>query len=948
MQFFLILYCLLCIYPPTFKGIFQEAPKMQNNNSCKFSITPQYLSPQIPHPFLSNFESFSSPLFCYTSLNFVFGKSLYEILNLGPIPTDDSTTAPDSSYTPEHNPLERTSIGIVIIIHAENPSKTSYHLSHIIPMQIYNFNIPSNSLVLTSTYDYFTSPITFIMPPKSSFSSKPLQKPKAVNLRQMPLCDIKPHISSFASLLKYKLHQYFPRLFAHLSSTYQLRIRPLPTFSRNAKLPFTSPVNNFYLPPRPQLLQPPSIKNFRNVLHHSTITFNAPNILSARETSTTHNKDCKRSPYTTCNKPMEASLPYTFYSNAPLGIPCIPLTHYAIPVYLNMTFKFLLSKLTYVNNILFPIVFNHSQFITSTVSNKSILAHIGTLYLRNCINQLTKLSLSIVTYISPLIFVCIVRYNTPLYDDHATTTTTTTTSSSYKHTTPAPHGLAGFMLTISFWVLYLSHDKPFSTGIVSNCILLRYTTIHLQSYLQKTSSITSPCMISTAPPQQIILRGHFFAINHNNKLDSDFFFTTTYVYYTFFLTPVCTIPTSPPQHSISYPSQQTMLLCLLSQRVDTVSVGCCRVGRVLPPLTSASTTLDTNLLSGCLYSSLHSIILYCYHATTPLLSQRVDTVPVGCCRVGRVLPLLTSSSATLDTNLLSGCLYFSLHSIISYYFPSTIYESFQPLVVTSLLNTDVVLFLLVINLPHHLLLVDFFTYYPSSTICESPLQPSIVLHFPPLLFSTNDLLNINLLYLLMVAFFTLSVYYHLSSYPYLLAYNDHTSSTLYRTPLRLSTTSNHISYYIRSLFMCNLFSTSYLFAYNTLSTLCRTPLRLSTISHHISYYIRFLTFPLSNTLNITVSYLSRVLFYYLSQRVGAVAIGRCRVHIRLTPSTSSSAAQVTYLLSDFIHFTLKHIFYPYQTMYIHFNPHQNLTYTTPTPADLPPGLGNQIISNHEQ
>jgi hypothetical protein len=86
----------------------------------------------------------------------------------------------------------------------------------------------------------------------------------------MPLCDIKPHISSFASLLKYKLHQYFPRLFAHLSSTYQLHIRPLPTFSRNAKLPFTSPVNNFYLPPRPQLLQPPSIKNFRNVLHHST------------------------------------------------------------------------------------------------------------------------------------------------------------------------------------------------------------------------------------------------------------------------------------------------------------------------------------------------------------------------------------------------------------------------------------------------------------------------------------------------------------------------------------------------------------------------------------------------------------------------------------------------------------------------------------------------------
>ena len=893
MQFFLILYCLLCIYPPPFKGIFQEAPKMQNNNSCKFSITPQYLSPQIPHPFLSNFESFSSPLFCSTSLIFVFGKSLYEILNLGPIQTDHSTTAPDTIYTPEHNPLERTSIGIVIIIHAENPSKTSYHLSHIIPMQIYNFNIPSNSLVLTSTYDYFTSPITFIMPPKSSFSSKPLQKPKAVNLRQMPLCDIKPHISSFASLLKYKLHQYFPRLFAHLSSTYQLRIRPLPTFSRNAKLPFTSPVNNFYLPPRPQLLQPPSIKNFRNVLHHSTITFNAPNILSARETSTTHNKDCKRSPYTTCNKPMEASLPYTFYSNAPLGIPCIPLTHYAIPVYLNMTFKFLLSKLTYVNNILFPIVFNHSQFITSTVSNKSILAHIGTLYLRNCINQLTKLSLSIVTYISPLIFVCIVRYNTPLYDDHATTTTTTS-SSSYKHTTPAPHGLAGFMLTISFWVLYLSHDKPFSTGIVSNCIR-RYTTIHLQSYLQKTSSITSPCMISTAPPQQIILRGHFFAINHNNKLDSDFFFTTTYVYYTFFLTPVCTIPTSPPQHSISYPSQQTMLLCLLS--------------------------------------------------------QRVDTVPVGCCRVGRVLPLLTSSSATLDTNLLSGCLYFSLHSIISYYFPSTIYESFQPLVVTSLLNTDVVLFLLVINLPHHLLLVDFFTYYPSSTIlCESPLQPlivvNIVLHFPPLLFSTNDLLNINLLYLLLVAFFTLSVYYHLSSSPYLLAYN-HTSSTLCRTSLRL-TTSNHISYYIRSLFMCNLFSTSYLFAYNTLSTLCRTPLRLSTISHHISYYIRFLTFPLSNTLNITVSYLSRVLFYYLSQRVGAVAIGRCRVHIRLTPSTSSSAAQVTYLLSDFIHFTLKHIFYPYQTMYIHFNPHQNLTYTTPTPADLPPGLGNQIISNHEQ
>ena len=84
MHFFLVLYCLLSILPPSSKRNFQEASKMQNINFCNFSITLQFLSPQTLHPFLSNFVSLSL-IYTYSySINLILVKKLYEFMNFGP------------------------------------------------------------------------------------------------------------------------------------------------------------------------------------------------------------------------------------------------------------------------------------------------------------------------------------------------------------------------------------------------------------------------------------------------------------------------------------------------------------------------------------------------------------------------------------------------------------------------------------------------------------------------------------------------------------------------------------------------------------------------------------------------------------------------------------------------------------------------------------------------
>ena len=377
MHFFLVLYCLLCILPPSSKRNFQEASKMQNIKFCKFSITPHFLSPQIIHPFLSNFESLSFSLFCSSSMNSVLGKSLYEIMNLVSTLFDHSSSTHDSPYIPEINPPESTSTGPVMIINAANLSKLPYYLPHKLLTQLYNSPSPSNPMILTTTYDVSTASITSKKPLKPISSVKNLEITNDVNSGKKLFCDISPIISPLTLPPNYKLHHQHPSPSAHVSLLSHRRIKPLSSLLRKLKLPSITTLKNIYMSSLPRFSQISAKKTSKHGWLHPIITPKPFFMLPVHRILTTHIEVH----IPTYHISKELSLSSTFYQNFLLCILCLSPICYIIFIFFIVVFMLLFGKLIYVNNFL-SLLLNHSQYSTPCKSN-SMRPPLNTLNLLN-------------------------------------------------------------------------------------------------------------------------------------------------------------------------------------------------------------------------------------------------------------------------------------------------------------------------------------------------------------------------------------------------------------------------------------------------------------------------------------------------------------------------------------------------------------------------------------
>ena len=397
MHFFLVLYCLLCILPPSSKRNFQEASKMQNINFCKFSITPHFLSPQILHPFLSNFESLSFSLFCSSSMNFVLGKSPYEIMNLVSTLFDHSSSTHDSPYIPEINPPESTSTGPVMIINAANLSKLPYYLPYKLLTQLYNSPNPSNPMILTTTYDVSTASITSKKPLKPISSVKNLEITNDVNSGKKLFCDISPIISPLTLPPNYKLHHQHPSPSAHVSLLSHRRIKPLSSLLRKLKLPSITTLKNIYMSSLPRFSQISAKKTSKHGWLHPIITPKPFFMLPVHRILTTQIEVH----IPTYHISKELSLSSTFYQNFLLCILCLSPIRYIIFIFFIVVFMLLFGKLIYVNNFL-SLLLNHSQYSTPCKSN-SMRPPLNTLNLLKRLYQLTKLRLPTTLFDFPLV-----------------------------------------------------------------------------------------------------------------------------------------------------------------------------------------------------------------------------------------------------------------------------------------------------------------------------------------------------------------------------------------------------------------------------------------------------------------------------------------------------------------------------------------------------------------